>query len=232
MIKPLIFGHRGSPSVVPENTMQSFKQAFKEGADGIELDVRLTNDKKIIVIHDETVDRTTNGTGLVKELTFKEINRLTIDKKLRIPSLEEVVKFFGNDKWLNIEIKEPRFEKQLIDLLNDLQITQKIIISSFFVKVIQNLNKTSSEFSTAFLFNYRIEDFKSLKDEKNINAIHPHQKLINQELIAEARKNKLQIRAWTVDNPKIAIQLAKFGVEGIITNVPKKIINKLKSNNQ
>ncbi|MBD3191551.1 MAG: hypothetical protein GF308_12955 [Candidatus Heimdallarchaeota archaeon] len=229
MTKPLIFGHRGAPYNQPENTLKSFKQAFQDGADGIEFDVRLTSDKEMIVIHDETINRTTNGTGFVKELTHMEIRQVNINNKLKIPTLEEVVKKFGNEKWLNIEIKEPGFEKQLIELLNDLQITKKIVLSSFFVSVIQEINNISKKFSTALLFTYEINDFQSLKKEMVIDSIHPHHKLVNKELMDQAKNNKLAVRAWTVDNPTKALSLTKIGIDGIITNNPKKIITKLKT---
>ena len=141
----LIIAHRGSAGTHPENTMEAFYEAERVKADGIELDVQLTRDGEIVVIHDETVDRTTNGKGFVKDYTFKDIQKLQANykyksklfKKNRVPSLREVFQWMkGNELLCNIELKNsimdyPGMEEKVIELIREFGFQDRIIISSF-----------------------------------------------------------------------------------------------------
>ena len=140
----LIFAHRGSAGTHPENTMDAFYEAERVGADGIELDVQLSKDGEIVVIHDETVDRTTNGKGFIKDLTMKEINKLDASfkfkkllQKVKIPTLRTVFEWMKkNELVCNIELKNsiipyPQLEEKVIALINEFGYQDRVIISSF-----------------------------------------------------------------------------------------------------
>ena len=229
---PIIFGHRGASSSEPENTMRAFIQAFQDGADGIEFDVRLAADNQMVVIHDSLIDRTSNGFGLVRKKTYQELLGFDFGKGEKIPLLVDVLKKFGNQKWLNIEIKEQGFEKQLLELLDKLKVDQKYVISSFNISVIQKIKELNSEIPTAFLYQANRLNLQFLISETQCEGIHPKHTIVNKRLISEARYYNLVVRAWTIDSQRKAWKLTKLGIDGIITNKPKKIILYLKEKQQ
>lgn len=229
---PMIFGHRGASSIEPENTMKAFQQAFEDGADGIEFDVRLTADNQMVIIHDSLINRTSNGFGLVRKKTYQELLEFDFGKGEKIPLLEDVLKKFGNQKWLNIEIKEKGFEKQLLELLDKQKITKKYVISSFDISVIQKIKELNSDIPTAFLYGRIIIHLQALISKSQCDGIHPKHTFVNRRLISEARYYRLAVRAWTVDSQRKAWKLTKLGINGIITNNPKKILLYLKEKQQ
>ena len=229
---PMIFGHRGASSIEPENTMKAFQQAFEDGADGIEFDVRLTADNQMVIIHDSLINRTSNGIGLVRKKTYQELLEFDFGKGEKIPLLEDVLKKFRNQKWLNIEIKEQGFEKQLIELLDKLKITRKYVISSFDISVIQKIKELNSDIPTAFLYQTVRINLQALLSKSQCDGIHPKHTFVNKRLITEARYYRLAVRAWTVDSQRKAWNLTKLGINGIITNNPKKILLYLKEKQQ
>ncbi|MCE7743816.1 MAG: glycerophosphodiester phosphodiesterase [Candidatus Heimdallarchaeota archaeon] len=229
---PMIFGHRGASSSEPENTMRAFIQAFQDGADGIEFDVRLTADNQMVVIHDSLINRTSNGFGLVRKKTYQELLGFDFGKGEKIPLLEDVLKKFGNKKWLNIEIKEQGFEEQLLEMLDKLEINQKFVISSFEISVLEKIKELNSEIPTAFLYQTIRFNLQALISKIQCDGLHPKHTLVNRRLFSEARYYRLAIRAWTVDSKRKAWNLTKLGIHGIITNNPKKLLLYLKEKQQ
>jgi glycerophosphoryl diester phosphodiesterase len=225
---PIIFGHRGASAIEPENTMKAFIQAFQDGADGIEFDVRLTADNQMVIIHDSLINRTSNGSGLVRKKTFQELLEFDFGKGEKIPLLEDVLKKYRNQKWLNIEIKEQGFEKQLLEMLENLKITQKYVISSFEISVLEKIKELNNEIPTAFLFEAGRINLSELIKKIECKGIHPKHTIVNKSFMGEAIYYRLAVRAWTVDNPRKALKLTKMRINGLITNNPKKIINYLK----
>ena len=126
----LKIAHRGASGYEPENTLRSFRKAIELNSDAIELDVQLTKDHKLVVIHDETVNRTTNGKWKVSELTLKELKKLDAGKGEKIPTLEEVIKVCRNKCKLNIEIKELNSVKKVIEIVVKERFVKQTIISS------------------------------------------------------------------------------------------------------
>lgn len=225
---PLIFGHRGSSKREPENTMRAIQAAFQEGADGVEFDVRRTKDRKIVIIHDATISRTSDGNGRVKKFDYSELLEYDFGKGEKIPLLEDVLKKYGNKHWLNIEVKEPGFEKELVKLLHGLSINEKVVISSFKMSVLKTISNLTTEIPLAFLFNEPRNNFTKLQ-KKKITSIHPGKLHVNKQLMQAANKANLKVRVWTVDKIKEAKRLAKLNVDGIITNDPKEIIQALRT---
>ena len=221
---PVIFGHRGFSALEPENTLRAFNRAFKEGAQGIEFDVRLTADNEIVIIHDETIDRTSNGSGFVKNFTLSELLKFNFGFGEKIPTLEDIVKLFGNKYWLNIEVKEIGFEKQIFEIIEKHQLITKYVISSFQFPIINTIKELNINIPTALLYANKRYQLKELKKLAQINDIHPEQHLLSKSLISSAHKLNMMVRAWTIDNPETAYFLAKMGIDGIITNNPKQII--------
>jgi len=228
MKTPLIFAHRGSSIREPENTIRAFQAAFQEGADGVEFDIRRTKDGEIVIIHDATISRTSNGVGRVKKFNYSQLLEYDFGKGEKIPLLEDVLKLFGNNHWLNIEIKETGFEKHLVELLYELQISEKIVISSFKQSALKAVSKLNPNLPLALLYNHTKVNLTKLQEMK-ITSIHPGKECVTEKLIQAAHNLNFKVRVWTVDNFSKAKTLAKYGVDGIITNDPLGIIQSLRT---
>ncbi|MGC9778966.1 MAG: glycerophosphodiester phosphodiesterase [Candidatus Heimdallarchaeota archaeon] len=225
---PIIFGHRGASSLEPENTMKAFDRALQDGADGIEFDVRKTADDELVIIHDQRINRTSNGRGRVSKISYSNLLKYDFGKEEKIPLLRDVLKLYGNKHWLNVEVKEIGFENQLVEMLKELKINKKLVVSSFKIPVLNKLKELTDEIPTAYLFNRETNDLKKLIKNVDTNDIHPGKHFVNKTLIDNAHKLNIQVRVWTVDDRITARKLTEWGVDGIMTNNPKEIIKFLK----
>ncbi|MBP1912018.1 glycerophosphodiester phosphodiesterase family protein [Thermococcus stetteri] len=142
--KTLVLGHRGYSAKYPENTLLAFKKAIEAGADGVELDVWLTEDGEVVVIHDETVDRTSNGSGRVKEMTLEELKSLDFGSGERIPTLEEVFEALPEDAIINVELKDVEAAKKAAEIIGNNN-PERVIISSFIIDALQEYRKYDKE---------------------------------------------------------------------------------------
>ena len=230
MNQPNVYGHRGSSKKEPENTMRAFRASFSEGAQGIEFDIRLTADKEIVCIHDATINRTSNGSGKVAEMTLKDLQRFDFGKGEKIPPLKEVLEEFGNKYWLNIEIKETNLEEMIVALLDDLKVKQKIIISSFNLNSLIAFKQLNNQIPTAYIFAFRNQKLEEILANSNINGIHPRKNIVSKKMMKFARENHLAVRPWTIDSKFFTKKMIKYGVNGIITNDPSKILEIIKKN--
>lgn len=249
---PLILAHRGASAYAPENTLAAFRLAQELGADGIELDVQLTRDKIPIVIHDFTVDRTTDGTGRVRNLTMGEIARLdagfwkTEDYRgEKIPTLSQV--FDALADWLNpigrarpclinVELKTTRvrtdgLERAVLNVIARHGVENRVLLSSFDPLSLYRAKKINPRVPRGLLYcsdmpiYLRERWFQFLTAPQ---ALHPEYPLINARFMENARAKKLQVNTWTVDDPDQARRLAELGVHAIITNKPDVIREALK----
>ena len=233
------YAHRGASAYYPENTMLSFEKALEMGATGIETDVQLTKDGVLVLIHDEMVNRTTNGEGFVKDYTYRELNKLDARAwkgeefaGAKIPTVEELI-YLTLDKnvIVNFEIKNgiviyEDIEQKLIDIIYKHKINRKVILSSFNHYSIDKCNKISKGINTGILYMEGIYKPYNYAKTVGANAIHPHFQAINEEVIKETQKHRTQINVFTVDNEEKMKFLLDMKVDGIITNCPD-ILNKI-----
>lgn len=230
---PKIFAHRGANADAPENTMAAFQLALEQGADGIELDVMLSKDHEIVVIHDDTVDRTTNGTGQVQDLTLAELKTLDAGDGEQIPTLDEVLTQFGGKFQINIELKNYStiFDSLPVDVANLVikhQVADSILISSFnpfnfsrFRRLLPNIPFGMLTFpGKARFFAYRFFRY---------DALHPYFQDVDESLIKSYHAKGKQVNVWTVDEAADIRHMTKLGVDSIITNNPKRAITVLES---
>ena len=211
----LIIAHRGASAYAPENTLDSFKKALSMGARAIECDVRMSKDKKLVVIHDETIDRTTKGKGFVRDFSAEEL------KKHSIPELKELLELMKNkDILLLIEIKEPGTEKQVINLLKDERMETRSAIVSFYPEVIEKAKKLDNKIRAGLIFS-RISG-KEIETAIKIKAdwILPRRSLIDKEIIAEAHDEGIKVYTWTIDDKEEAKKAIELGLDGIASNKP------------
>jgi glycerophosphoryl diester phosphodiesterase len=235
------FAHRGASFDYPENTILSLKEGIKAGANGLEIDVHKTKDNEIVVIHDENIERTYIGKGLVKDFTLKELIKFKNRKKLfrehsecYIPTLEEVLSLVkGQDITLNIELKTDEIhykglESNVISLINEYELNQKVILSSFNHDSIKIVKKLDDSIKTAILYDSHIENVIKYAKNLGVGAIHPDLRLVSKELIQEAHKNNLKVNIYTVNNPIYMRLLINNKADGLFTDYPELLSEILK----
>ena len=233
MITTQIFAHRGSAGTHPENTMAAFREAERVGADGIELDVQLSKDGEIVVIHDEDLSRTTNGSGFVQDYTLSQLKELDASCNFtgeiqvqRIPTLTEVLDMYRhNYMLLNIELKNTKFlypgmEEKVIYLVRKYNMQDRVIISSFNHYSLVHCYQLDPEIETAPL--YRDGLFRPWAYAKAIGAkaIHPNIKAAPNFIISAAMKDNIAVRPYTINKEKVMKRLFKINCTGIITDYP------------
>lgn len=229
-----IFGHRGAAGNYPENTMLSFIAAREAGADGIELDVQMTKDGELVVIHDETVDRTTNGTGFVNNFTYKELAKLDASYsysqyqgKAFIPSLVEVLDWAAESGvLLNIELKNGvidylGIEEKTIELIYKYKLEKNVIISSFNHYSLVDCKQISNEIETAILYMEGL--YKPWEYAASIGAtgLHPYYIAARKEIITQAQNSGIAVRPFTVNEKQVMKQLIESGCTAFITDYPE-----------
>ena len=230
---PKIIAHRGASADAPENTLAAFQLALDQGADGIELDVMLSKDRELVVIHDDMVDRTTDGSGRVQDLTLAELQALDAGNGEKIPTLDEVLTRFGGKFLINIELKNYStiFDSLPLDvaaLILDHDVADSILISSFnpfnfsrFHKLLPDIPVGMLTFpGKARFFAYGLFRY---------DALNPYFKDVDGALVQRMHAKEKEINVWTVDEAADIRHLAKIGVDSIITNRPQRAMTVLES---
>lgn len=227
------FAHRGASGDYPENTLLAFKEGIKLGATGIELDVHKSKDGKLVVIHDEDIERTFKGKGLVKDLTLEQLRQYTCRKSLfkeaeecYIPTLDEVLTLVkAHNIKLNIELKTDiiqyeGIEQDVIQLIHDYDMKDQILISSFNADSIKLCKEIDAQIKTGFLYHEAIDDVINYTKSLKADALHPDLSLVSEELIAEAHDNGLEVNIYTVNSPIYMRKLIAAKADGIFTDYP------------
>jgi glycerophosphoryl diester phosphodiesterase len=223
-VTPKVFAHRGASAHAPENTIKAFQLALDQDADGIELDVTLSKDGEIVVIHDDNVDRTTNGSGTVTKMSLAELQVLDAGGGEHIPTLNEVFDLFGGKFLINIELKNIRlFSHELSNnvatLIKSYGLMDAVIISSFNPFYLQYFHQQCPEVIIGLLTLPKMAQQWFWKFFR-YDALHPYYKDVNQALVERMHNQNRSINTWTVDDPAELLQLAKLNVDSIITNDP------------
>ncbi|MDI6767186.1 MAG: glycerophosphodiester phosphodiesterase family protein [Bacteroidota bacterium] len=239
---PIIVAHRGSSALAPENTLASFRQAIADGADAIELDVRLSKDNEVVVFHDRRVDRTTNGSGLVKDLTLFELKKLNAGGWFHrrfsgetIPTLDEVFEVIGGRVGINIEIKaDDRHEKALnilergIELINKHQAADFVLISSFDDMVIRQAKILQPEIATGILYsplkNFRLSIHQLMK-RTNAHIFISARSYLKRIIVSNLHEKNIKVGTYTINDELSLIRVMKKGVDFIYSDNPAKIFN-------
>lgn len=217
---PELIGHRGYPARYPENTILSFKKAIEIGCKGLELDVRLTKDNKVVVIHDKNLERTTNGKGFVSEFTLRELKKIDAGKGEKIPTLEEVLSEIADVRLL-IEIKTDAVKN--IDKLcsETVKLAGKkgdTFFISFSLDAIQSVKKIKPELKTGLIFSKPLiepEQYARL-----LNAVCPRLDRLDAEVSVFAKQHGLNLYVWTVNTVDELKKVLQYDVTGIVSNDP------------
>lgn len=218
----IIFGHRGAPgySRYGENTVASFNKALKSGADGLEFDVRRCGDGQIVVIHDETIDRTTNGRGRVADFPYEQLKRFDAGFGEPIPLLSDILDKFGSRCVLNIELKDTGLGPDIKKLLLERRLETRVIVSAFDWSELRSL---SPEVPIALLAS-KLENLLDAARELGAMAIHPRKDIVTPTLVNVAREAKLRVHVWTINEPAEISSFRSLGVDGIFSDFPERCL--------
>lgn len=220
MVMVTIIAHRGASAYEPENTLRAIRKALELNSKMIEVDVRSSKDGKIVVIHDESVDRTTNGKGLVKNLMLEEIKKLDAGKGERIPTLQEVINAVRKRAILIIEIKVLNIEDSIVKTIEKEDIEKEVIVTSFNHHILKKIKDLNPVIKTGVIFKCHPIKSADLALNANADSLFPEHKYLSEEMVKEAHENGLKIYPWTIDDPNRANELIEIGVDGIVTNKP------------
>jgi glycerophosphoryl diester phosphodiesterase len=237
IIPPVIIGHRGYRARYPENTLASFFAAMAAGADMIELDVTLSRDRHVVVIHDDTLNRTTSGFGPVQQATLQELKLLDagswFDSRFKgesLPTLEEVLILAGGKILINVEIKsiawEPSFpgdaiERQVTDLILRHDLVNTTLVSSFHPGFLENIANMPVHPEIAFITDRPAPaDTLNICKRLGVFSWHPHFRSLEQRHIDSAHARGIHVLPYTVNAIEDMLLLAEMGADGIITDDP------------
>ena len=235
------YGHRGFSGKYPENTLLAFEKAIEAGCEGIEFDVQFTKDRKVVIIHDETVDRTSNRTGRVKDFTYEELCNVDVSYKFteqcgfqKIPLLEEYFELVKDRPILsNIELKTgiyeyPGIEEAVYDLICKYHMKDKVILSSFNHHSILRMKALDPELRCGFLSETWILDVGEYVSSHKVEAYHPQFHMLTDKETADLKSHDLEINTWTVNEEEDILRMIRLNVDGIITNYPDRVATLLK----
>lgn len=233
----LNFGHRGASHDAPENTLSAFRLAAQYGADGVELDVTLSADGEIVVIHDDAVDKTTDGTGLVQDKTLAELKELDAGGYFgaefageRIPTLGEVFEAFGDRLLVNVELKgvtrqADGLEAAVADLVARYDMGSRVLISSFNPVRLRRMRRVAPHLPLGFLHDWSTPlhlrwAASLLMLGVRPEADHPHVKGASREYLAKCRRRNQRVNVWVANEPELMHELRELGVDVIMTDRP------------
>jgi glycerophosphoryl diester phosphodiesterase len=223
MNKILKIGHRGAKGCEPENTLVSFEKAIEMGADGIELDVHLSLDGHLIVIHDETIDRTTNGKGVVNQMTLQELKSFIIKENYTIPTLGDVLDLVNQRCFVNIELKNQDTAEKVVQLIES-YISDKnwsinnFLVSSFDWNALQQVRFLNENIRIGVLTETDLDLALSFARFLKAEALHPDFQLLTNEYAAKIQEKGIQVFPWTVNDKSDIQRMKSFKVDGIITD--------------
>jgi glycerophosphoryl diester phosphodiesterase len=251
----LVIAHQGGDGLFPSNTLYAFEAAAKLGVDVLELDVHSSKDGELVVIHDDTVDRTTDGTGNVNELTLAELKTLDAgyawsperkdesfpyrDKGITIPTLEEVFQNFP-DYRVNVEIKQetPSIAQSLCDLIRQYEKQDHVLVVSFSDKAMGEFRVACPEVVTAggpgevrtFYILHRLflgGLYRASADAFQVPEYRDNLHIVTRRFVEDAKRKNLEVHVWTVDESEDMQRLIDLGVNGIITDRPDRLLELL-----
>ena len=234
----LRIAHRGAAGTRPELTRPAFERALEIGVDMIELDVQLTRDRRLVVLHDRELGRTVQGTGAVRERTLAELCALDAGAWFaleyagtRVPSLDEVLDLTAGRAALNVEIKspEPDWEttaQAVIELLTARRRLDTTIVSSFDMGALRAVRERSAAARIGVLWHSAdLDPMWLLAEGLQARSVHPQWSLIDVALVTHAHAHSLEVIAWTANDPAAIAALAALGVDGIISDYPERLVS-------
>jgi glycerophosphoryl diester phosphodiesterase len=231
----LAIAHRGASGYAPENTLAAFRRAVSQGVIFIETDLHLTRDAHFVAIHDETLERTTNGHGPIQQLTLTEARRLDAGSWFasefigeRIPTLEEILEFARkNDVVFYLEIKPGAFwggEHALVGALRNSTEIPRVVVISFEPAILASIRQIEPTLMTGLLYEGQIENPFDKAQEIGARQLAVRGDLVTPNFLQEAHKRDLQVVCWTINSPAHMRLLISAGIDGIMTDYPDRLL--------
>jgi glycerophosphoryl diester phosphodiesterase len=224
----LKIGHRGARGHEPENTLIGFQKAIDLHVDRIELDVHLSSDNELMVIHDETVDRTTDGKGLVNQFSLPELKRFRIEKEHTIPTLSEVLSLIDQKCEVNIELKSYEAADKVVDLIEKYVSEKKwnynqFLVSSFDWNALKQVALLNSKIPVGVLTETNLDLALAFAKFIQAKSIHPYFHLLTEENTARMQEEGFQVFPWTVNEIEDIRKIKSYNVNGIISDFPDRL---------
>lgn len=217
-----LIAHRGFLSTYPENTLEA-AEAAAEVADGIEIDVRRCESGELVVIHDETVDRVTDGSGAVSDHTLLELEALNVlGTASGVPTLEEMLRTIPDHVGVNVELKEWGTEADALARIDALH--PQAIVSSFSADILESCRAAAPVVPRAYLSDETAIDEVETAIELDCEYLHPSKESCTERLVTDAHRAGMSVTAWTVDTPSETLSLGEIGVDGVIANSPDVLV--------
>ncbi len=224
-----VTGHRGCAGLEPENTLRSFRKAVSLDVDLIEFDIRRTKDNYLVVIHDETVDRTTNSKGYVKDYTLKDIKKLDAGKGEKIMTFQEVIDFLKNENPLmTIEIKEPDTLQEVLSVIKRNNLENKVILVSFWHESMKRAKEIEPKIKTGAIIKARPMDTISLVRACNADILCMNYVYVDSRLVHDCHKNNIELNPWTIDKIPDMKRIIELGADNVTSNRPDILISLIK----
>jgi glycerophosphoryl diester phosphodiesterase len=223
-----VVGHRGAPRQAPENTLLSFRRAIDIGVDWIEFDLRLTKDDVVVVIHDEKVDRTTNGTGMVRDMTFEELQGLDAGDGQRIPSLSQVIALAKGKVGMDMEIKERGIEEDVVEAIERSGVKSKCMVSSFIYDRIKGVKEMDSGIITAAIMDKMPDEPEKCLDmllwDVKADAVMLSKKIVTEPFVGQIRRQDLRVGIWNADTIDEIEKYAAMDPYYLCSNYPERLV--------
>jgi glycerophosphoryl diester phosphodiesterase len=224
----IVVGHRGAAAVEPENSLRGFRYAIDLGVDFVECDVHLTRDGQLAVIHDETVDRTTDGSGRVGEFSMEELRRLDAGKGERIPTLEEVLGVTRGRVKVLVELKGAGVEEKAVETVRGAGMTGEVIFTSFHLERIERVREIDPGLTAGAIFSQPPADFCERARAAGATTMGVQHRNLTGDLVREAQGQGYVIRAWNPDTEPEMEAMVDLGVDGIGSNRPDLLLGVLR----
>ena len=235
--RPLIFAHRGANHVCPENTLPAFAAAVDLGADGVELDVQFSSDGRLVIIHDYSLDKTTSGKGRVVSLPYADLQQLDAGSWFApefaatcIPTLDQVLDLLKGKLLINIELKSldmaSTLGRDVVRCVREHDMAEQVVLSSFNPFTLRGARRAGPEFECALLISPDLPGWmrSGLTRRWSLaQALHPEFVMVDERYMADARKRKLPVRPWTVNEEADMRRMLDLGVDAIITDWPDRL---------
>lgn len=235
--QPLVIGHRGAKAYAPMNTLPAFELAADQGAHGIELDVHRSADGYPVIMHDFTVDGTTDGSGDVRSLTLAQLKALDAGsyfadafKGVQVLTLDEVFEAVGRRVFVNVEIKSESketdgVEQVIADCIKRHNMTQRVLVSSFNPLALQRFRAILPHVPIGYLvMPHYMTQYASVMATIPYEAYHPYHEMLDEQMVSNEHAAGRRINAWTVNDPARAVELVALGVDGIVTDNPDTVL--------
>jgi glycerophosphoryl diester phosphodiesterase len=220
----MIMGHRGAAALEPENTLRSISRALEIGVDAVEIDVHLTRDHELVVIHDETVDRTTNGKGAVSMYDLSVLRALDAGKGEKVPTLQEVIDMVRGKVMLVIELKAPDTYGPVVDAITKNDFFKESCVISFWHDMVRDAKELDQRVQTGVLFvGCPVDTAVAL--HAGADAVVMRYSFVHKKFVEKAHRDGLKVLIWNIDDPERLPPYVAMGVDGIASNDPRVLVD-------